>query len=74
MVDEPDNLVLRGLNRIRDQNDLILSKIGELIIRVSSVERDIAGVKSDLAGIQMRLDNLDRRVERLERRAELTGA
>jgi hypothetical protein len=62
------------LNRIRDQSNLILSKIGGLIMPVSPVERDIAGVKSDLAGIQMRLDNLDRRVERLARRAELTGA
>jgi hypothetical protein len=71
MADEPDNLVLRALNRVRDQNDLILRKLDELITRVGAVERDLAAIKVDYAATQLRLDNMDRRIERIERRLEL---
>jgi predicted nucleic acid-binding Zn-ribbon protein len=74
MADEPDNLVLRALNRIRDQNDLILRKLDELITRVGAVERDLAAIKVDYAATQLRLDNMDRRIERIERRLELAEA
>jgi hypothetical protein len=74
MADEPDNLVLRALNRIRDQNELILRKLDELITRVGAVERDLAAIKVDYAATQLRLDNMDRRIERIERRLELAEA
>ena len=71
MVDEPENIILRALNRIREQNDTILRKLDEVITRLSSVERDIAGIKVDYAATQLRLDNMDRRIER---RLELAEA
>ncbi len=78
MSEEPENLVLRALARIREQNDLILTKLGELTVRVSSVERDLAdlrrdfaGVKVDMAAINERLVNVDRRLVRIERRLDL---
>jgi hypothetical protein len=74
MVDEPENIVLRALNRIGEQNDTILRKLDEVITRLSAVERHIAGIKVDYAATQLRLDNLDRRIERIERRFERTEA
>jgi hypothetical protein len=81
MSGEPENLILRALARIREQNDLILSKLEELTVRVSSVDReladlkrDFAGVKIDMAAINQRLDNFDRRLVRIERRLDLVDA
>ena len=81
MSEEPENLILRALGRIRDQNELILTKLEELTVRVSSVERDLAdlkrdfaGVKIDMAAINQRLDNFDRRLFRIERRLDLADA
>jgi hypothetical protein len=71
MVDEPENIVLRALNRIREQNDMILRRLDEVITRLGAVERDIAGIKVDYAATQLRLDNMDRRIER---RLELAEA
>ena len=45
MVDEPENIVLPALNRIREQNDTILRKLDEVITRLGAVERDIAGME-----------------------------
>jgi chromosome segregation ATPase len=67
----PENLTLRGLRRIGEQNDTILRKLDEAVTRLGSIERDIAGVKSDYAATQARLDNMDRRMERIERRLDL---
>ena len=79
MSDEPDNLVLRMLRRVMEQNDVILRKIDEFSVRMAGVERDIAGVKAeiagvkaDLAGVQVRIDNLGHRLDRIERRLDLT--
>jgi hypothetical protein len=55
------------LARIREQNDLILTKLEELTVRVSSVERELAGVKVEMAAISQRLDNVDRRVDSIWR-------
>jgi hypothetical protein len=71
MADEPENIVLRALNPIREQNDTILCKLDEVITRLGAVERDIAGIKVDYAATQLRLDNMDRRIER---RLELAEA
>jgi len=62
MVDEPENIVLPALNRIREQNDTILRKLDEVITRLGAVERDIAGMEVDYAATQLRLDNMDRRI------------
>ena len=74
MVDEPENIVLRALNRIREQNDTILRKLDEVITGLGAVERNIAGIKVDYAATRLRLDNMDRRIERIEGRLELAEA
>jgi len=64
MADEPENLVLRALREIRDQNDTILRKLDEVVGRLGAVESDLAAMKFDYAGMQVRFDNMDRRIER----------
>jgi hypothetical protein len=53
MVDEPENLVLRALREIREQNDTILRKLDEVVIRLAAVERDLAAMKVDYAATQL---------------------
>jgi hypothetical protein len=74
MSDEPDNLVLRALNRIGDWNDTILRKLDEVITWLGAVERGIAGIRVDYASTQLRPNRIDRRIERIERRLELAEA
>jgi len=59
--DEPDNLVLRALAAIRQQLDRVETKQDENIVRLGSLECDVAGI---------RLDN----ITRLERRLDLLPA
>jgi len=49
MLDEPENLVLRALREIREQNDTILRKLDEVVVRLSAVERDLTAMKVDYA-------------------------
>jgi predicted nucleic acid-binding Zn-ribbon protein len=72
--DQPENLVLRALAAIRQQLDRVETKQDEIIVRLGSLERDVAGLKVDFAGMQVRLDNMDRRLTRLERRLDLLPA
>ena len=74
MVDESENLVLRALREIREQNVTILRKLDEVVIRFAAVERDLAAMKVDYASTQLRLDNMDRRIERIEKRLSLIEA
>jgi len=48
MLDEPENLVLRALREIREQNDTIL-RLDEVVVRLSAVERDLTAMKVDYA-------------------------
>jgi hypothetical protein len=54
MADEPENLVLRALREIRDQNDTILRKLDEGVVRLGAVERDLAAMKVDYSAMQVR--------------------
>jgi hypothetical protein len=49
MLDEPENLVLRALREIREQNDTILRKLDKVVVRLSAVERDLTAMKVDYA-------------------------
>jgi tetrahydromethanopterin S-methyltransferase subunit G len=46
-------------------------KLDEIIARLGSLERKVAGIKLDYAALQQRLDNVDRRLDRIERRLDL---
>ena len=74
MVEESENLVLRALREIREQNVTILRKLDEVVIRFAAVERDLAAMKVDYASTQLRLDNMDHPIERIERRLSLIEA
>jgi len=71
MVDEPESLVLRYLRRIDERLDRVEDKLGELVLRVSSVERGVADMRVDFAGMQARMDHFDRRLGRIETRLDL---
>ncbi len=64
MVDEPDNLVLHLLRKLDVKLDHIADDLGDIKVRMTQVE-------TNLAGVHRRLDRLDLRLERIERRLEL---
>lgn len=64
MSGEPENLVLRGLRRIAEQNDRILDEVREIKARLGILEQQYAVMST-------RFDRLDLRVERIERRLDL---
>ena len=72
MSDEPDSLVLRYLRNLDARLDRIERTQQEMLGRLSSVERDLAGIKADMAGLHVRLDNVNYRLDRIERRLDLT--
>jgi len=67
MVDEPDNLVLQLLRRMDQKLDRISEDVGDLKVRMTSVEEG-------LAGVNRRLDRLEIRVDRIERRLDLVDS
>jgi archaellum component FlaC len=81
MTDQPDNLVLTLLRDMRASQQRIEEKLDELVLRVSSVESNLAQVHVELAGIHVdlashaaRMDRMDRRLDRIERRLGLIDA
>lgn len=67
MPDEPENLVIQMLRRIDQKVDRLLDDVGDLKVRMTSVEEG-------LAGVNRRLDRLEARTDRIERRLELAEA
>jgi archaellum component FlaC len=67
MAEEPDNLVLQMLRRIDQKVDRLIDDVGDLKVRMTSVEEGIAGVNR-------RLDRLEARTDRIERGLELAEA
>jgi archaellum component FlaC len=67
MSDAPDNLMLMLLRRIDANVDRVIDDMGDLKVRMTSVEEG-------LAGVNRRLDRLDVRVDRIERRLDLVDA
>ncbi len=71
---EIDNLILENLRAMRASLDRNENKLDMLIVRVSSLEGQMAAIHVDLAGVNLRLDHLGARVERIERRPDLADA
>jgi hypothetical protein len=63
--------ILNMLRAIRAEQSAQREKLDEIIVRVGSLECEVAGLHTDYAGLSVRLDNLDRRVGRIEQRLEL---
>jgi predicted nucleic acid-binding Zn-ribbon protein len=71
LADEPDNLVLQCLRRLDQKLDRVTDDVGELKIRMTSMEERLAGVEMSVAGVQRRIDRVEQRLDRIERRLEL---
>ena len=71
---ETDNLILEHLRVMRASQDRNENKLDMLIVRVSSLEGQMAAIHVDLAGVNSRLDHLGVRMERIEHRLDLADA
>ena len=78
MTADIDSLVLEHLRHIRSRVDQIADDVGELKMRMSSVEAGITRVRREVLQAdetdirqQMTLDKLTARIERIERRLDL---
>jgi chromosome segregation ATPase len=58
--------------RVDEQLSAIRDEQREQRLRLSAIERDVAGIKTDMARLDMRLDRMHDRLDRIERRLELT--
>jgi hypothetical protein len=74
MSEQPDNLVLAMLRRIRGILEDPIRKFDEVILRLGRLDREVANLHGDFAGMSLRLDNLDQRVSRVERDLDLIDA
>jgi archaellum component FlaC len=71
MADEPDNLVLGYLRSIDRKVDRLVGDVDDLKVRMTSVERGLAGVEMSIAGVQHRIDRIEQRLDGIEKRLEL---
>jgi predicted nuclease with TOPRIM domain len=69
-----ESLVLEHLNRFQATLDRVETKLGDLTVRVASLERHRALVHDDMPALNLRMDGFSKRMDRVERRLELTDA
>jgi hypothetical protein len=65
------NLVLEHLRHIRFRVDGLSTDMRQVILRLGSVERHIAGLHVSDVGQNAELDRVKERLDRIERRLEL---
>ncbi len=58
--------------RVDEQLSAIRDEQREQRLRLSAIERDVAGIKTDMARLDLRLDRMHDQLDRIERRPELT--
>jgi archaellum component FlaC len=66
MSDEPDSLTLRLLRRLDEKLDRVIDDLGDLKIRVTSIEEGLAGVNRRMDRFESRLDRIERRIGLVE--------
>jgi archaellum component FlaC len=75
MSDRQDGEVLDYLReqfaRVHARFDRLDADVGDLKVRMTSVENQIAGLHGDFANQSRRLDRIDQRLGRIERRLDL---
>ncbi|HZP20200.1 MAG TPA: hypothetical protein VFB16_08310 [Bauldia sp.] len=71
MADDPDNLVLVYLPRIDEKVDRLIDDVGDLKIRMTTVEERVAGLEFSIAGVNRRIDRVEQRLDRIEKRLDL---
>lgn len=78
MTDQTENLILEYLRAIRGDIEGMKEKLGELFLRLVSVEGHLVRIDTHLAHLSgdafhthARVDALEARMDRIERRLEL---
>ncbi|MBI3370432.1 MAG: hypothetical protein HY017_01575 [Betaproteobacteria bacterium] len=71
MTDNTENLILEHLRAIRGKIDVMADDVGNIKLRLSAVESQVANLT---AIFNSRLDTLEKRMERMERRLDLSSA
>ena len=71
MAREPDNLVLEILRRMDARLSQVADDVGDLKVRMTSMERGLASVEMSIAGVQHRIDRVEQRLDRIEKRLDL---
>jgi len=75
MSDNPNTEVLDYLReqfaRVHVKLDRVIADVGDLKVRVTSLETAVAGLHGDFANQSARLDRMDARLDRIERRLDL---
>jgi DNA anti-recombination protein RmuC len=70
MTDNTESLILEHLRAIRGKIDVMADDIGNIKMRLSAVESQVANLT---AIFNSRLDTLEKRIERIERRLDLSS-
>ena len=80
MTEKGGNRILEHLKRFQMSHDRIEAKLGEIVTRIGSLERLVAGLRRDFghseensASISVRMDRLNDRLERVDRRLDLNA-
>jgi tetrahydromethanopterin S-methyltransferase subunit G len=71
MTEETTNLVLEHLRHIRSRVDGLSDDMRQVVLRLGSIERHIAGLHVSDVGQNAELDRVKERLDRIERRLEL---
>ncbi len=74
MTEQPDNMVIEYLKRIRASQDRMELDITDLKVRMSSMEQHQGQILTLLGSLAQRMDRLDERMGRVERRLDLADA
>ena len=73
--DGPESLTLRYLRRLDEKMDRLTADVGELKVRMTSLEQQAANLASTQAShyaiLSTRLDRVETRLDRIERRLDL---
>jgi tetrahydromethanopterin S-methyltransferase subunit G len=72
MTEETTNLVLEQLRDIRSRIDNLQSDMRQVILRLGSIERHVAGLNISDVNQNSEIDRIKQRLDRVERRLELT--
>ena len=72
MADEPTNLVLEHLRRIDRKVDGLGVDMQQVILRLGSIERHMAGLSITEVNQNAEIDRIKARLDRVEQRLELS--
>jgi tetrahydromethanopterin S-methyltransferase subunit G len=73
MTEETTNLVLEHLRRIDRKVDDLGGDMRQVILRLGSIERHLAGLNVSDVQQNSEIDRIRARLDRVERRLEITG-